>query len=870
VKIRRAHGFVLGLSVLAFAFVACGGDDGGGGGGSGTGGSGALGGLGGNDSGLGGTAGGGTGGVAGGGTGGIAGAGGSTGGSGGVGPGTDLVVTECGKTLTPPAQGTCEVTTTGTKGVRLVGNVLGPQEVFHGGEVLIDDTGVIRCVGCDCSSAAGASDASTVTCANGVISPGLINSHDHITYANNKPAPTAVRYDHRHEWRVGANGKPEIPYASGASTNVVLAAELRFVMSGTTSAVSAGGTNHLLRNLDTGNKEGLPSQTVDSDTFPLGDASGVMITSGCNYPSGAKESSEIANLNAYQPHISEGVNQAARNEMTCTTAGSHDVVEPQTTIVHAIAVTPTEAAAIQAEHAWVVWSPRSNISLYGNTAPITLLDNMGVGIMLGTDWLLSGSMNLSRELKCADDLNKALYGNHFSDFDLWRMVTTNAAFGAGVEKGLGLLKPGYTADIAIFDGSVNADHRAVIASEPKDVVLVLRGGEPLYGDDALVASPAIGGAACETIDVCTVSKRACVAKDTGGPTLAQVVAAGNPFAEAFSCGAPVIEPTCVPSRPNQYDGVPTATDNDGDGVPNATDVCPDVFDPARPLDQGQQGNADGDAKGDACDPCPSDPSDACAALDADDFDSDGWANAVDNCAEVANGDQTDTDGDGNGDACDPCPSTPNPLFQSCPLVPTSIKAVRDPSDPNHPQTGATVLLNGLYVTALRPNTGTTRGFYIQDTSLTPFTGIFVFTASTAPTVQVGNKVDISGVYDEFFDLSEITNPVVTITDAGTTLPFAPIAIANPSTIATGGAQAEGYESMLVSITNVTVTVMNPDAPQDFDEFAVTGNLRIDDLLHTALDNTYAVGTPFAKIVGVHGFAFANYKLSPRNAADITP
>lgn len=831
------------------------------------GGSGALGGLGGNDSGLGGTSGGGTGGVAGGGAGGTAGAGGSTGGSGGVGPGTALVVTECGKTLTPPAQGTCEVTSTGTKGVRLVGTVLGPQEVFHGGEVLIDDTGVIRCVACDCSSTAGASDASTVTCAKGVISPGLINSHDHITYANNKPKPTTVRYDHRHEWRTGANGKPEIPVSSGAPTNVVLAAELRFVMSGTTSAVSAGGTNHLLRNLDTGNKEGLPSQTVDSDTFPLGDANGTMINSGCNYPSGAKQSSYVTNLNAYQPHISEGVNQAARNEMTCTTAGSHDVVEPQTTIVHAIAVTPTEAAAIEDEHAWVIWSPRSNISLYGNTAPVTELDNMGVGIMLGTDWLPSGSMNLSRELKCADDLNKTYFANHFSDFDLWRMVTTNAAFGAGVEKGLGMLKPGYTADIAIFDGSVNADHRAVIASEPKDVVLVLRAGAPLYGDDALVASPAIGGDACETIDVCTVPKRACVAKDIGGVvTLATVVAAGNPFAEAFSCGAPVLEPTCVPSRPSEYDGTVSATDNDGDGVPNATDVCSDVFDPARPLDQGQQGNADGDAKGDACDPCPSDPTDACSAVDSDDLDADGWANGADNCPDIGNGDQADADSDGAGDACDSCPS-PNPAFESCPL---SIKAIRDPSDPAHPAVGATVSLSGLYVTALRPDAGTSRGFYVQDTSLTPFTGIFVFTASQTPTVQVGNKIDLSGVYEEFFELSEITSPVVTITDAGTTLPFNPVAIADPSTIATGGAQAEGYESMLVSISTVAVTVMNADGAQDFDEFAVTGNLRIDDLLYTALDNTYAVGTPFAKIVGVHGFSFANYKLSPRSAADITP
>jgi predicted extracellular nuclease len=184
--------------------------------------------------------------------------------------------------------------------------------------------------------------------------------------------------------------------------------------------------------------------------------------------------------------------------------------------------------------------------------------------------------------------------------------------------------------------------------------------------------------------------------------------------------------------------------------------------------------------------------------------------------------------------------------------------------------GSTVLITGAYVTAVRPNSGSSRGFYVQDTSLQPFSGIFVFTGSQSPTVSVGNQVDIAGTYTEFFDLSEIESPTVTITNPGTTLPFAPIAISNPATIATGGADAEGHESMLVEVTNVTVLTMNADAPQDFDEFLVTGNLRIDDELYTALDNTYAVGTPFSKITGILTYTFSNSKLAPRTAAELAP
>ena len=165
------------------------------------------------------------------------------------------------------------------------------------------------------------------------------------------------------------------------------------------------------------------------------------------------------------------------------------------------------------------------------------------------------------------ELNQTQYGKHFSDFDLWRMVTTNAAFAAGMERGVGMLKPGFVADVAIFDGSVNKDHRAVIAAEPKNVALVLRGGAPLYGDDALLNDAAIGGSSCEVIDVCGAPKRACVSKDTGGTvTLAAVKAAGDAFAPLFNCGAPLKEPSCVPSRPGEYGGQSTATDKDGDGI----------------------------------------------------------------------------------------------------------------------------------------------------------------------------------------------------------------------------------------------------------------------------------------------------------------
>ncbi len=61
-----------------------------------------------------------------------------------------------------------------------------------GGQVLVDEQGIIQCAACDCSGAAVAAEATVISCPQGVISPGLINAHDHITYQGS-PRRAAAR-----------------------------------------------------------------------------------------------------------------------------------------------------------------------------------------------------------------------------------------------------------------------------------------------------------------------------------------------------------------------------------------------------------------------------------------------------------------------------------------------------------------------------------------------------------------------------------------------------------------------------------------------------------------------------------------------------
>ncbi|NUP11477.1 MAG: amidohydrolase family protein [Polyangiaceae bacterium] len=857
--------FSISLLLAALATTVACGDDTGTGATAGNGGNGANGGEGGEPP-TGGTGGTGA-------QGGQGGSGGGEGGSGGQGGGTQFEEVTCDVDLTPPASGICGVATDGS-GSRLIrGTVLGADALYRNGGVLVSETGVIECVGCDCEATPTGADATVIDCPDGVISPGLINPHDHITYANNAPYDVGTtRYDHRHEWRTGANGMPEINVNSGAAANVVLFAELRFIMSGATSTAGAGGRAGLLRNLDTQNLESLPVQAADSDTFPLDDADGTMHATGCNYGDSPTVENNVAGLSGYLPHIAEGIGPEARNEFVCTSDSAvqngHDLIEPQTAIVHAVGMKPEDFQVMQQELATVIWSPRSNVSLYGDTARVTMIDAMGVPIALGTDWMPSGSMNILRELHCADELNTTRFDGHFSDLALWRMVTENAAFATGTSQAIGMLKPGYTADISVFNATDRKDFRAVIGAGVEDVVLVMRGGEVLYGDADLLDEGAIGGEACEALPVCGVDKKACVAQDVGGgTTLAAVVAAGEAFYPLFFCNdeVPTDEPSCVPWRSEYPDGV-TASDGDGDGIADGDDLCPTVFDPIRPLDGSAQADADGDGVGDSCDACPVTSGQDCEAPLADDVDGDGVINAADNCVDIPNTDQDDADSDDHGDACDACPDDPNPGAAACALT---IATVRNPAAPGHPAEGTSVSVSG-WVTAVRPDSGGSRGFTIQD-STDPFSAIFVFTGNQSPGVAFGDQVTVTGVYDEYFEYAEITSPTITDVAPPTPIPFAAIEIADTTTLATA-ATAEPYESMWVSLGAVTITTMNADPGFDYDEFAVSSlggtALRVNDGYLLAIDNTCPVGSAFTDITGVLDYSFDNYKLEPRSDADI--
>lgn len=754
-------------------------------------------------------------------------------------------VITCDTQIPAAATGVCEVDATAGAGPGLLlrgGAVLGETTVYENGSVLLDASGDITCVGCDCADAT----ARVVNCATGVISPGLINPHDHLGFSESAPIDHGTtRYDHRHDWRA-ALSTPSNPHGNGPTSAGTRWVEIRQVIGGTTSLVGQHRADGMVRNLDASGapQHGLALQPAEFQTFPLGDANRTF-RSNCDW-NYALDEQEAAGFDSFLPHIGEGINTYAAEEFRCqsrSTDGGEDFTESNVAHIHSIGLTASDYLRMAHDDTKLIWSSRSNIDLYGITADVVTFHRLGGTVALSTDWTYSGSIHQGRELACADSYNRDHLDGYFTDRQLWQMVTINAARALAADSLIGSIAVGKVGDVTVFDGAAGMHYRAVIDAQTTGVALVLRAGEPLYGEAAVVNGL---GQSCETLDVCGAERALCAAREFGGASYESIAATVTGAYPAFFCGAPDNEPSCVPARPGQFTGVASDDDLDGDGIANAADNCPRVFNPIRPIDSGAQPDADGDGTGDPCDATP-----------LPDLDADGVPNEVDNCPWDGNAEQVDGDGDGRGDTCDLCPDEPNP-YRVCPPPPPVVASIAD-IQMGTIATGEPVTVEGAIVTARNNNS-----FWMQSGPGAPYVGIHVFVGG-APTVVIGDVVTVTGDVAEYFGDTEIE--AATVTKTGTATPLEPVGV----TVAQ--AATEPYEGVLVRLTDGAVTNSAYDCSVDGASCADPGLWEIDaaagvlvyQSAYTGADWATHVGT--MPVTGVMTYRFDRRRIMPRTSAD---
>jgi hypothetical protein len=199
----------------------------------------------------------------------------------------------------------------------------------------------------------------------------------------------------------------------------------------------------------------------------------------------------------YLLHLSEGTDAAAHQHFEALTSADPDAIEASLAGIHCVALKAADFKAMAQHKASMVWSPLSNLLLYGETADVKAARNAGVPIGLGPDWAYSGSKNLLGELKVARAVN-ALQKLGFSDRDLVRMATIDAARILRWDQHLGSIEAGKRADVIAVGGPSADPLEVLFKADESDIRLSVIDGNPRFGTTALMTKL---GAAGESIKV---------------------------------------------------------------------------------------------------------------------------------------------------------------------------------------------------------------------------------------------------------------------------------------------------------------------------------------------------------------------------------
>lgn len=419
---------------------------------------------------------------------------------------------------------------TGPVGLMLVGTIVTPDTVIDGEVLVIGQTITCADVASVCDADPNAAHAVYVQ-TNGVIAPGLIDTHNHVLfdifdgddwlpsklYTNHNQWPNEPKYaamlDVKQCLTNDSQGKPawcaSTPY--GTSTGSLRCeidkwGELKALVAGTTSMVGLPGTSaacfgSLARSIDVV-QNGLGDDRIrTSATFPPSKATADSV---CNaFAQGTAD--------AFLIHCGEGTDATSLNEFA--TLGSISTTPsclyaPQTTITHGVAFTANEFQIMASKGMKLTWSPASNVALYGTTADIPTALDAGVTIALAPDWSMGGSQNMLDEMRFANQWDDAHWNDRIDAAALVTMTTKNAASVLGLPNTIGRIEAGMVADLFVVTGDTTKPYDAIVAATPAAVRLVMIGGEVLYGD----ADLATLASSCETFDACGKPKFLCVAR----------------------------------------------------------------------------------------------------------------------------------------------------------------------------------------------------------------------------------------------------------------------------------------------------------------------------------------------------------------------
>ncbi len=369
----------------------------------------------------------------------------------------------------------------------LKGTLVTPDTVIENGVLLVRD-GVIVAAGADVTLPEDVVAIDT----GGFIYPGLIDLHNHLTWNVLRRWYAGTLTRNRYEWQamdsysVGLRRVQSLLFNYGCDAERF--AEVKALVWGGTSVTGSlpkDCSKGLARNLDYSNGLGTD---VQYRVFPL--------ELNANDEKSVRDA--LAAKNAVIVHLAEGIDASAAREVRM--ASAHGFFTEGFVMIHGVPLVESDWKALGEKNVGFVWSPRSNVELYGKTADAATAAKY-VTTAIAPDWSPSGSNGMIEELRYA-----MLLTNAFTAKQLVQMATTNPAKLARLSGKIGCLAPSCAADYVVVRHGARTDpYETLIYASHDAMALVAVNGRPLYGDADLIklVNPS---ARVETLTVCGAAK----------------------------------------------------------------------------------------------------------------------------------------------------------------------------------------------------------------------------------------------------------------------------------------------------------------------------------------------------------------------------
>ncbi len=322
----------------------------------------------------------------------------------------------------------------------------------------------------------------------GTIYPGMIELHNHLAYNSLPLFKIPQRYTMREGWQgtIGYRRYVSGPAGVIASVPDLIRATIRYVeckslIAGTTTSQGLTLRSAPIKRLYKGivrNAELPDALGLDPARPKIGDVTPDALTA-------FRES--LNEKGARILHLAEGLptSPARQHFLDLQAPDGTWAIAPTFVGIHATGLTDDDLAIVAQHGGSIVWSPFSNLVLYGDTAKIASAMRLGIKVALGSDWSPTASKNLLNELKVAQIFSQDQQLG-ITDQQLVEMVTISPAQILGWQGSLGSIEPGKLADLTVVAGGTGYPYSHLIDATESEIQLVIIGGTGRYGAPTLL------------------------------------------------------------------------------------------------------------------------------------------------------------------------------------------------------------------------------------------------------------------------------------------------------------------------------------------------------------------------------------------------